>query len=848
LDISTVRRTQEYVNDPNYRHRVEVYFGFASRRESLVSTVRLLRMNLKKVIKLTSVTSEADVGEMSAGPVQHMDEKENLIMTDPVETKEVSSTFSSTIRLNPVSQDLKNFLERPIEIFAGALSLSTDINQSYDIVNLLLAVPSIRAKLKNYAFIKFTINAEVIVSVSPFHQGGLLLGIYPFVAFNDMANRQLGLLSGTKRLCGLQYLSSGKYSQFMDVRQGKSARFSIDWIHPQPLARLFNTQTTITAAGTNYDDLAGYMTMYISTLNQLKAASATPSTPFMYIYAWLSNVELAGLTGTNVAITSESDERKSGPISRFSSAMVSVGTALSSIPFLKPYTYASNMIFTGVGALAAHFGYSMPTLTNAPERMRPDAFQSTALTIGNDTSLILALDHDIEMPVDSSIVSEKYDEMAISYIARIPSWLTSFTWAESSATMVPLKNIAVSPGSTQLALTTSFQLTNVGFAALPFTSWRGTMKYLCRVITNQFGRGKIAVFYEPNISQLVLINSSLQLNKQRMIIIDIAETQEFTICVNWNSQRMYLLNQNNVQRKDSLTLVTPLNQVGCSNGVLMFVPITQLQVPYNTSAEVNIFVSSDDIEFNGVSQPTNSFAYSESDVATERNTCFDINENTLDKPMCAKLHYGEKPLSFRALIKRFYTSNGISASAVGVAGLNHYIQQFPILPALYPNISGTTSVDAGYGMLGTIRSAFLGYRGGMRKKIRIMGWTNTNTGPSAVMVNLSTPSTSHGSVSATFTGPSKMVSEGTVTFVPTTNGGMEVRLPFYTNNLFGWAGRTGYEFAQAGTAVMEPTAFTDYTVSIDYFGIAAQVAIYEDSAPADDFSLLFYMGPPGYSG
>lgn len=854
LSPSCVRSTTEYANDAAYRSHCEEYLFYFSAQESLTETIRLLRRNLAKAVKIRGANSEADIGGMDSGTVDTKETEENLTTMDK-ESPDVISSDWTLIKGKSASEDLEGFLMRPQELYAGALALGTDHNILLDVVNVFFRYPSLRAKLKNYGFIQFTMNVRIMFSVSPFHQGGFLCSMYPFISSNDMAARNTGAAHIlAKRFAALQYMSAGNLSKFVDVRENIPLEFSVKWTHPQPMARLFNSQTTITTALQDFEDLYDYLTLNINSVNQLQSVATAPSVPFVYVYGWLSDVKLAGLTGTNVAITSEADERKTGPVERFSTAAVKVTAALSKVTFLAPYAIASNLVFRGLETISAHFGFSMPTEISRPMRIRPDAFQSTALTIGHDTSQILALDQLIEMPVDGNVVSKAYDEMSIGSICARETLLCTAAISTAAATMVPLLRIAVTPRSTALSMTTSFQLTNLGFAATPFMSWRGRMKYRFKFICTQFHRMRVAIYFEPNISQSVLIGSALDLNKQRMIILDLADTQEITVCVNWNSQRMYLLNATDALMKDTINPSVPLNHVDSANGMLMVVPITQLQAPLNTSAEVNVFVSSDDMEFNGLcdTHMPITLAYSEADMGKTtavESTCVDLCEDTLDKGDVAKLHFGEKPLSFRALIKRFSTTNSSNPSGLGAAGVNHLYQIYPILPDLTPNVFGSTSSRAS--LLGFMRGAYLGYKGGVRKKIRVFGQTTAVLGPGVgTTVTLLPPGAAHVAFTSGHTALTAPTTQtGTLLFMPATNAGVEARLPFYSNNLFGWAGRRADEFGRiAGLGVMQPWSFRDYQISVDCIGaVATQVCFAEDTAAADDFSLIYYMGPPGYS-
>nr|URG15009.1 MAG: polyprotein [Picornaviridae sp.] len=846
-----VQATPEYASDQEYRSRCDEYFMVEEKVKGLQISIERLKLAQKRMFRNVQSESEIDAGVSVEKTMQ------NVEILDPEEAG-VDESFHKSLDLAiRANTDLDSFFERPVQILAVPMTLSADVNISYDIANTYLKAPSVRAKLKNYAFLRGTFHVRIVTSATPFHMGALAVNVLPFVNKNDMALRQLGFVVGVKRILSVLYLSSTKGARLLDFKSNKPIEFSIPWCAPAPMGRLFNTTAALLTNGTDLEDFSNYLTLYAYSAVQPASVSATSSSPYFYAYVWMSDVKLAGLTGTQVSITSESDERKTGPIEKFSTAMLDIANAISNIPILRPYAMASKFPLSVAKDVSAAYGFSEPTMMSKPVLMKPEPYQNTCNTIGYDMSKTITTDPLCETTIDPRIVGSEEDEMVINSISKIPGIVTISNWDTSSPTFTPIAQLAVNPRVVYKYLTTSFQMNPLCFSATPFYNWRGTICYHFRIICSAYHRGKLGVWYEPNINQYALISTALGLNKQSMVLIDLQETTEIDICVAWNNSRMMLRVNNSANMKDGLLLTAPTNHNGYANGVIMVAPVTGLQSPISTvGAKVLISSSSDDIEYNLLNEtliPT-TMAYSESWEAAPVKKII-LGEDVLTRSDLTKLHFGESHVSYRELIKRFvHTGATGGATTGGTAGQVSTISApYPILPYLYPNVSGGNNFAAiTPSLLGWLRTGFLGYRGSLRKRPRFTqlgGASFITQGLGAVSLNY--PATSHPSYSVSYaTGIDGCYTVGTALYGLNTNCGVEAKLPFYNINLYGWCGTENYEFLSPSgvVSIMDPAAVTDYTYVVEVVGTFTKITSSEDTAAGDDFTLLHWMGPPGFSG
>jgi hypothetical protein len=593
----------------------------------------------------------------------------------------------------------------------------------------------------------------------------------------------------------------------------------------------------------------------------------------MQVYAWMTDVELGTNTATQIAITTESsfDEREKGPVERIASRGLEIAQALTSIPTIGIFAKASAIVLSSVSSIASLFGWSKPVLIQDTKLVKNIPYNNGALTIGTDTNFRVVLDPKQELTVDPRSIGSDSDDMTISAIASRLSYLGKFTWAYNNSIMAnPIFVGRVSPslGTVYSATSNYIQPTALAFAVAPFTYWRGDITFRFEVVCSQYHRGKIAIFYEPNAQQMTLINANISFNKQFIRVIDIQQTQTFEVCVKWATYRAWLLVNNaaSLPLNTSLTYTGTQNQGFC-NGYIGIVPFTQLTSPSSTpSVDVNVYVRSDNMQVNGfttVNMPTARVFSGALDIVTESNfsssdeagipsaisahdvSIVSLNDSSASVQHICEEHFGEQPISFRALLKR-YVTHAIYTLAAGTTANQHS----KLIGNIFPNNNlqyGATSVTY-MNLYSYLRYAYVGIRGGFRFRFRNVGVTGFTSLANA-KVSLSQPGTGRTESWAFVTGAGGTAyTEGTGSFVPATNGGVEAEFPFYTNNLWVFSFIDGL-IGGASTDNMSNFWFQQYIYSADY-GTSAAVSsqvLMTEIATAEDFSLLRFQGAPFYS-
>jgi len=403
----------------------------------------------------------------------------------------------------------------------------------------------------------------------------------------------------------------------------------------------------------------------------------------------------------------------------------------------------------------------------------------------------------------------------------------------------------------------------MAFAVQPFNYWRCDIIYKFDIVCSTLHRGKIAVYYEPNLTQASLINADLSLNKQFLKVVDIQDTQTFEVCVGWASHRAWLRNV------DAATAIDMANNTANitnsqGNGYIIVTPFTSLQSPDSSSITVNVHVRASDFHVNGLNGGTAPFFRSV--IAQSGDTqaeyvitgsadvsCEPLNESTATVDKISDLHFGEEPFSFRSLLKRYVRTRFVSVPSNNTgASIGTFTSR--ILPPNNHTYGNTVNINT-QDLFTYLQYAYMAWRGGIRKHIyptNSMSFREqdhihvTLDGMSSSPLSNATWSTALASSNGLL--PSTFV-EGSMQFIPRTNGGIEVELPFYSTNYWVFSFTTSGNTLTIGSDpdVMDNQGWYNYNVTYNNTGAYDAGFLVEDSAAAEDFTFLRYQGAPAYS-
>jgi len=626
------------------------------------------------------------------------------------------------------------------------------------------------------------------------------------------------------------------------------------------MMRLYNKNTGAMPANSSYEDAARMGRLYINSMNIIRAASPTPSNASMIIYAWMTDVELGTPTATIINVTTESkDERETGPIEKIASRASDLAYRLTSVPIISPYAKASAIVLGGIGSLASLLGFSKPTVISPPHLMKNEPYQNDAQTIGSDTGKRITLDPKQELSVDPRVCGTDMDEMSIAYLCSVPSYLTSFVWADDST---PMSGALWSMPVTPMIMPrfddfegSQYQPTALAFAASFFEWWRGDIIVTIEFECSAYHRGKMLIWWDANISQFDIMSTGHELNKQSSTVMDLQESTTYSFCINWAFSRAWAQNLVPSQVVGPTITASSYDESGrdSCNGFIAMCPMTSLQSPNSSDISVNVYIHSDNMMFNQlldtrlpVSRPT-----TESKVeygAPEGESCISLNNTSATPRYISEEHFGEVPASFRALCKRFTSYGVITDWGVDAnESISNVYATLPILPELNPSYNGVASTDFNKNLISQLRPAYVGIKGGIRHRLGLTGdhWSG-NVGKCKVSLLAPADYTETYEIDW-FDSPGILDSwiDGTVTFVPSTNGGVEVETPMYTNNLFGLS--FSADAFPVANSNFEPYLTRGYSFAYPMSKpTLTTIYLTREVAGAEDFSLFRFQGAPAF--
>lgn len=784
---------------------------------------------------------------------------ENFMDADGLETKEVDAGESFSPEQGQESfLDMGDYLARPVEIYKGSFALAATPSLQLSVWDEWSTQPSVRAKLRNFAYFRGDLSIKVVISGSPFHYGNVLLSYQPFVEFNTALAAILtnGFTKNT-----LNYLSQARGSTIMSYRDNQPVEMVCPYISTKPMHRLFNKGTAIAiSAATAFDDFLYAGDLFIQGINPVAAASATASDIYIQVYAWVENAQLGTNTATQIAITTESgelDEREIGPVERVASWAYTISNALTAVPFMAPYAKASSIGAGALASIAAIFGWSKPTMNSEPVYTIPYPYSNSAQTIGYDATLRITLDPKQELGIGSECVAVPDDEMVISHIAARCTYLDTITWASTDTPMgSSIWNSLVTPSlcTTEIGVKNYVQPSAMAFAVAPFTYWRGDIIFRFEIVCSQYHRGKIAIYYEPNISQYALINTALSLNKQYIRVIDIQDTNVFELRVNWAAVRPWLLVQSAAAAPYN-TVTPSLNteKEGYANGYIGVVPFTALQSPDGSDVSINIYTYSDNLHVNGLSSrniPSERITTESGElccIGSEEISTVDLNVSTASTAHICEDYFGEQPVSFRGLMKRYVSTTRKNGTAVAAGS-----QVLKVVAPIFPVTNcapGATSFP-NFELYSYLRYSYLGYKGGLKMRMVVAGVGAESTlGQTGVSLDAVTDT----NVTVAITGIGTQMGppanlEGTASFVTRTNGGITIEAPFYSSNLFNLSCTDTNDDGLSTLDLMEHNWFRNVTLlGLDNPAAGFTPGVDIQHAIGEDFSFLRFLGSTAYS-
>lgn len=714
---------------------------------------------------------------------------------------------------------LAEFLSRPVRI--GSIDTSLGSFAVHEPWVLFLNNPLVAEKLKAFGFIRGTLHLRFVMSVSQFVQGRV------FVAYNP-AGAQDDAVFG--RGLTLKNISHLPFSGYMDPGIGNDLEWSIPYHDAQPY---FPTEDGVSQLGG---------TLHSRTMVPFENSSTgTPSGTIIQLVAWMTDVEL------RVAAI---------PQSGYSTSRA-LDLATKGLTHLKALTGAvsASAAAHAVGDALAAFGYTREADTRdlMPVRLRTNA--AWAITEGAEQSYPLTADPHAEKTLATDYsVGISQDELLISYMAGRYSYVGPIDWTSSSSGRIG--NWAISP--------VEHANTCLDACSMPFSYWRGSIKYKLSAVRTPFHKGKLLVKWAPLEDR----NDS-SLNTGYSVIWDLDSTPEIEILLPWN-------------RGDLWARITPFAQntvpYSDANGYLSVYVLEGLTGPADsTSVPIAVYVAGGpDIAFScptgdnlavlgfgddnlsgswtpaagpipfpakGVTtalQPDPVFPQAGVEDFSSSSNMFVLGPVN-PCPDAALRSMSEQCVSFRELLKRKVRAYTFTQDA-------NTLEFVPTYPKSYVGVYGWIDNDSTALMNSPYQPNLMSYL--MAMFYGVSGTTKWDIWSTAA-ASYFTVARGFGHVGVNYSSPTSGVMNGTQNGATISrqdlDGLCSYVAPHYIRQQFSYISNIYQDSYLEGTT-LSPTTFTEFKDN-GVFVLNSNNSSTCNAlvAAGDDFNLIYYLGPPPYA-
>jgi hypothetical protein len=547
--------------------------------------------------------------------------------------------------------ELANFLSRPVNISTDVFSTSdvTGAFFSYNPWSLYFNSPKIKTKLQNFAFIRCDLELKFIINASPFLYGAYIYNYLPLPTFTpdlvttDSNNNQI-----------MEY--SQRPHMWMYPQNSEGGCMTLPFFFPKNWLR-----TSVLADFTNMGVL------YNSVVAPLTSANGSTATIDVQVYAWATNVQLAGPTASVVLQSSDEYSENNGVISKPASAIASAMGMLSSIPYIGKYATASSMGFGIIAKVAHIFGYTNVPVVSDTQPLRPNAFPQFASPEISYPTEKLTFDPKNELSIDPNTVGLPVnDELAVTYISQRESYLCSVNWSTTNAVDDILFTSLVTPKLFNVVTATNWTVhqTPMSMISAMFNNWRGDIVFRFKIICTQFHKGRFRFTFDPaGNSAGNIINDTDTYECAFTKIIDIAKDTDIEIRVPYIQALAWLrCHPSDVTYSTTLNYslsATPsfTHDDNTDNGTVVLRPVTKLTAPITTSSiKILVFVrGAENLEFANpreVPQTFSPFVLQSTFEYEDPEHKVMNNIVTTPAPQRYLVNFGEAVPSLRTLLRR----------------------------------------------------------------------------------------------------------------------------------------------------------------------------------------------------
>jgi hypothetical protein len=751
--------------------------------------------------------------------------------------------------------DLNAFFSRPLKVVEYEWGTGLTLFDFFNPWKLYFENVRVINRICNYKLLRARLHVKFVINGNGFHYGRVMASYLPLAALNDFTTS--GLVAPDA------VIESQRPHVFLDPTTSTGGELILPFFWPKSYIDIPQEEWNV----------MGEITL--RSLNALRHANGADDKCTISIFVWAEDVQLSGLTANEPGAllpqsgTEVDQANMKGAISGPATAVSELAGKLASIPAISKYAKATQLGASSLASVAKAFGYSKPPMTVAPTPMRPTYGSSLATVTTPDTSHKLTMDDKQELCIDPTTTGlGSTDEMVIKEIASRESYLTTFAWDLGTPNEDMLWNAVVTPAQyrTFPGPPVNYFLPACCYAVMPFKYWSGSMKFRFQIVASTFHKGRLKIVYDPTSTGIA------EYNTVYTEIVDIADTQDFTITVTNNQSRDILDYRTPCGNGENFVHgVNPILVPGQGNGTISVYVVNSLTTPNSTAdanIEVNVFVSmGDDFEVYVPTDTISPFHFlpqsgaevvPESQETEEPSAPFQTNFDHLGMSgdsanALTSVYIGESVKSFRQLAKRYVLWRSTPTASAATNGQYIANIRHPALPILRGyDLSGP---DGGYNLFNTtfvnwVRMPYAGWRGSIRYKC----------------VARTSPSGRHNTITAEVTdNPLNSYDYQSQTYVSITDPVLAARqvMQGVSNEVIGYTGAAmttiqnasvlEYEVPYQVPFRFDPTRRRASSASSQYMRGARirHLGISDGSnllnfwvAGGEDFSTFFWIGPP----
>jgi len=773
--------------------------------------------------------------------------------------------------------DLGNFLERPTRIAEYQWAVSSPLFERLNPWQLFLNDPRVAEKIANFELYRSKLHVKMVISGTGFHYGRALVSYNPYIGSDE--------ITVTRNFLDVDLIAaSQKPHFFLNPTNNSGGQLDLPFFWPKNYLSLSTTDR---------NDM-GELTL--KSFGVLQHANNGDDPVTITVYAWASDVVLTMPTSITTLTAADytpqsgnlnsGDEYGKGIISAPASAIAHAAGKLKDVPTIGPYARATEMVAKGVGDLATHWGYSRPPIVTDIVLQKPSPAGNLSNTDAADAVNKLSLDSKQELTIDSRTVGlDGEDQMDIARFVQRESFLDRFTMNSNEGPDTLLWNCRVTPNLYGIQ-GDEMHPTPMAMMAQAFEKWQGTIKYRFQIIKSNFHKGKLLIRWDPRAN-----DANIQYNTVYSRVIDIAECDDFEICVGWGQAAPFLL-CDRMRPTDTLFDgdTRLLNDtLGRYNGVLEVSVVNNLVAPStDTPIQFNVFVSAcDDMKFGEVSPsklklyglwptPVEALrgAYTPQSGIVDAAAMAGTSEGNTDVPtnpdpiqpiaptgvvadQTMNVFFGESPKSIRELLRR-YVLHRVDVREASQSSNSKFLKIKDKGLGLFPGYDpdGVDTVDANPCNISVTTFAqwfapcYAGWRGGTRTKYMFGGKTDSKPVVTRIGFDsgqryteiLSNFTTAEDATKRLTYAGSALTAGGAATTNIGINDTIEVEIPYYNGDRFSTsrvptqAVSNGSHSAQIETVLYKNASSTD---SVDNAAV-----IRSWKSVGEDFTFFFFTGCP----